>query len=117
MRTRPRLQERKTQMYARSVAAITTALMVGAGVASAAPAAKKKEGPTRAAIASTPRRTPDGQPDLQGVWANTPFTPLQRPPQWAGKQTLNEQEIAALKKAAADAVADDSDAVFGDSLV
>ena len=62
-------------------------------------------------------RTPDGQPDFQGVWANNTITPLQRPPQWAGKQFLNDEEMAALKKAAASAVAADSDAVFGDSLV
>ena len=62
-------------------------------------------------------RTADGQPDLQGVWANNTITPLQRPPQWAGKQFLTDAEMAALKKAAATAVADDSDAVFGDSLV
>ena len=62
-------------------------------------------------------RTADGQPDLQGVWANNTITPLQRPPQWAGKQFLTDAEMAALKQAAASAVADDSDAVFGDSLV
>ena len=27
----------------------------------------------------TVRRTPDGQPDLQGFWTNTTYTPLQRP--------------------------------------
>lgn len=62
-------------------------------------------------------RTPDGQPDLQGVWANNSITPLQRPQQWAGKQFLNDEEMAALKKSAANAVADSDDAVFGDSLV
>jgi len=62
-------------------------------------------------------RTPDGQPDFQGVWANNSVTPLQRPPQWAGKQFLNDQEMAALKKAVANAVSDEADAVFGDSLV
>ena len=29
-------------------------------------------------------RTADGQPDLQGAWANNTATPLQRPPAWAG---------------------------------
>jgi hypothetical protein len=27
----------------------------------------------------TPGRTPDGQPDLQGVWTNATITPLERP--------------------------------------
>ena len=64
-----------------------------------------------------PARTPDGQPDIQGVWANNSITPLQRPPQWAGKAFLNDEELTALKAAAATAVSVDSDAVFGDALV
>ena len=39
-------------------------------------------------------RTADGQPDFQGVWANNTITPLERPPQWAGKQFLNDAEMA-----------------------
>ena len=27
----------------------------------------------------TPPRTPDGQPDLQGYWTNSTYTPLERP--------------------------------------
>ena len=76
-----------------------------------------QSGPVRSRPQAPLARTPDGQPDLQGIWANNSITPLQRPPQWAGKQFLSDQEMAALKKAAAAAVADDSDAVFGDSLV
>ena len=62
-------------------------------------------------------RTQDGQPDLHGVWANNNMTPLQRPPQWAGKEFLSDAEMAALKKAAAAAVDAGDDAVFGDALV
>ena len=40
-------------------------------------------------------RTPDGQPDLQGVWINATLTPLERPAQFAGKAVLTEQEAAA----------------------
>ncbi len=61
-------------------------------------------------------RTPDGQPDLQGVWANNNITPLERPEAWAGKETLSDEELAALRAAAAQAV-DDGDALFGDQLV
>ena len=71
------------------------------------PALKARPASTAPAAAKstwTPARTPDGQPDLQGIWANNTITPLQRPPQWAGKQFLNDQEMAALKKAAAAAV-------------
>jgi hypothetical protein len=37
-------------------------------------------------------RTPDGQPDIQGVWTNTTLTPLERPAELAGKAVLSEQE-------------------------
>ena len=37
-------------------------------------------------------RTPDGHPDLQGVWTNATITPLVRPPQFAGKPTVSDQE-------------------------
>jgi len=42
----------------------------------------------------TPPRTPDGQPDLEGVWTNSTLTPLERPAQFAGKAFLTEQEAA-----------------------
>ena len=61
-------------------------------------------------------RTADGHPDLQGVWANNNATPLERPEEWAGKDTLTEEELAALQVAATEAV-DDGDALFGDQLV
>lgn len=61
-------------------------------------------------------RTADGHPDLQGVWANNNATPLERPEEWAGKNTLTEEELAALQVAATEAV-DDGDALFGDQLV
>lgn len=46
----------------------------------------------------TPPRTPDGQPDLQGVWEMSTLTPLERPPEFAGKPFLTEQEAAAFQK-------------------
>jgi hypothetical protein len=48
----------------------------------------------------TPTRTPDGQPDLQGVWTNATLTPFERPAALAGKPALTEQEAAAFEKAA-----------------
>src|SRR5260370_2765168 len=50
----------------------------------------------------TPTRTPDGQPDLQGVWTNATLTPFERPPELAGKATITEQEAAALEKKASE---------------
>src|SRR5215472_5073376 len=36
--------------------------------------------------------TPDGQPDLQGVWGFATITPLERPADLAGKQFFTEKE-------------------------
>jgi hypothetical protein len=47
-------------------------------------------------------RTPDGQPDLQGVWTNATLTPLERPAAMAGKAFLTEAEAAAIEKRTAD---------------
>ena len=65
----------------------------------------------------TPPRTPDGQPDLQGIWANNNATPLQRPEGLAGKQALTDEEVATLKERASQLFGDDAgDAAFGDSV-
>jgi len=45
-------------------------------------------------------RTPDGQPELEGVWTNATITPFERPAELAGKATLTEQEAAAIEKRA-----------------
>ncbi len=46
----------------------------------------------------TPPKTPDGQPDLQGVWTNITITPLERPVELAGKEFLTPQEAAEYEK-------------------
>jgi len=38
--------------------------------------------------------TPDGQPDLQGVWSFATITPLERPAELAGKQFFTDKEAA-----------------------
>lgn len=37
-------------------------------------------------------RTPDGRPDLQGMWDFAQVTPFERPGNFAGKETLTEEE-------------------------
>ena len=46
----------------------------------------------------TPPRTPDGQPDLQGVWTNATVTPFQRPAQLGTKEFFTAEEAAAFEK-------------------
>ena len=92
--------------------AFTLALTPGSATAQTAPAKSKSVGSTW----KTPR-TADGQPDLQGVWANNNATPLERPKELAGRKFLTEQEVAALKKKADELFSDgNSDAAFGDTL-
>jgi hypothetical protein len=46
----------------------------------------------------TAPRTPDGKPDLQGVWTNATLTPLERPASMNGKATLTDAEAAVWEK-------------------
>jgi hypothetical protein len=71
----------------RSVLAFVTAGVLLAGI----PAAGQKRW--------TAPRTPDGKPDLQGIWNNATLTPLERPAQYTGKATLSEKEAAEFEKA------------------
>jgi hypothetical protein len=51
------------------------------------------------------------------VWVNNNITPMERPAQWAGKQTLTREELAELQQLAADVVEGGNDGAFGDTLV
>ncbi len=60
------------------------------------------EQPRRPSVA-TPKgwkapRTPDGVPDLQGLWTNVTVTPLQRPANLANKPFFTEAEAQAFEK-------------------
>ena len=43
---------------------------------------------------SIPSRTPDGKPNLAGIYSFSTITPLQRPDTLAGKSTLSDEEAA-----------------------
>ena len=45
----------------------------------------------------TAPRTPDGQPDLQGVWLSKTATPLERPKALEGRSLLTDEEVAELQ--------------------
>ena len=68
-----------------------------------------KAGSTPAAAASTwtAGRTPDGQPDLQGIWTNSTMTPLERPRELSGREYLTEREAAENEKRILAAVSTD----------
>jgi hypothetical protein len=47
--------------------------------------------------ASAPSRTPDGKPNLAGIYSFSTITPLQRPDTLAGKATLTDEEAVAFE--------------------
>jgi hypothetical protein len=69
-----------------------------AGQAPSTPSAAAK--PQAAAKPWTPPRTPDGRPDLQGIYTDNTVTPFQRPKNLGTKEFYTEQEFAELMKRA-----------------
>jgi len=51
--------------------------------------------PSSAAVWTVPR-TPDGHPDMQGIWTMHTFTPLVRPARYANQEFLTDKEAAEL---------------------
>jgi hypothetical protein len=76
------------------LAALVVVLSAAPAAGQAAPAAKS----ATAKKAWTPLRTPEGQPDLQGVWTNNTVTPLERPKDLTGKEFYTDAELAAGMK-------------------
>src|SRR5690348_12315053 len=50
-------------------------------------------------------RTPDGQPNLQGIWTNSTLTPVERPANLGNKLVLTEQEARAMETTTAQRLA------------
>jgi hypothetical protein len=48
----------------------------------------------------TPPRTPDGKPDLQGIYSNASVVPLERPKDLGSKEFFTKEEADAYEKAA-----------------
>jgi hypothetical protein len=73
------------------------------------------QGQTAAKTWTAPKAL-DGHPDLQGFWANNNATPIERPKELAGRATLTNAEVAAMKKKAHELFSGNGDAAFGDNV-
>lgn len=62
----------------------------------AAPCAWSQAAKTKASY--TPPKTPDGQPDIQGVWNNATISTLERPAEFGAKEFFTPQEALAFEK-------------------
>lgn len=91
-------------LVAVSLAAVTLGAQVGRNAA-----------PSTAADQVVPR-TPDGRPDLSGIWEHNAATPLERPDELKGRAELTDQEVTAMERTAAKLFGGDGDAAFGDSI-
>jgi hypothetical protein len=74
--------------------AVGIAMLIAVGLISAIPLAAQR------APAYNPPRTPDGQPDLQGFWTNSTYTPLERRNN-VTKEFYTPEEMAQIEKLAA----------------
>ena len=54
--------------------------------------------PSAGAVSTPVPRTPDGKPDLQGIWDFRTVTPMERPAEFANKPFLTEKEAADYEK-------------------
>ena len=79
----------------RSVFALALVLATALGGRSAAQATGSHTGRW------TMPRTPDGQPDLQGIWTNATITPFERPASLRDKAVLSAAEADAIERQAA----------------
>ena len=82
-----------------SAAVLTAAILLAV---TSRPAAAQALAPAVKADAKakpyTPSRTPDGQPDMQGVWTNSTVTPLERAKGLGAKEFYTEAELKEIQK-------------------
>jgi hypothetical protein len=75
---------------------VPTAISLLAAVLGTAAAAAQSAYRPLAGLAGWTQKTTDGQPDLHGYWTNDTYTPLERPPELAGKEFFTQEEAVAF---------------------
>jgi hypothetical protein len=90
----------KTRLVAplAAVSALVAGVLLAPSMALGQVAAAAKAKAAGTAHSDAMLRTPDGQPDLQGIWSYATLTPLERPSNLAGKEFFTEKEAADYEK-------------------
>ena len=83
------MSARRFRSFAIPLAALAVPLLAGA------PAAAQSNG-------GDGHRTPWGHPDLQGIWSSSGATPMERPSEFQGRETLSAEEVAEIREATED---------------
>jgi hypothetical protein len=90
------------RLFASTAAAVSAVMVLFAQTP-----ASGQAGPAATKAATTPAdskkgwtqpHTPDGYPDVQGIWTNNTLTPLERPKELGSKEFYTEAELADLMK-------------------
>jgi hypothetical protein len=97
------MQQNTSRRFPRVLLALT--LAAGAAVVGGSTSAAGQ----RAASGAALPRTPDGHPDLQGIWNNSTQTPLQRPAALGTKQVYTDEELVKLRLRNHDVAPQDGD--------
>src|SRR6202030_4487094 len=80
------------------IRAVPIAQPPAAGAATSPPPKAAPAKATPAAKPWTPSRTPDGKPDMQGIWNTATVTPLERPKGLGAKEFYTDEEFAKLSQ-------------------
>src|SRR5688572_3597913 len=88
---------RRLRLMTGAIVAISVASLAATGVLAQAPTGQTTGRSADTATGPT-IRTAWGHPDLQGIWDFRTVTPMERPPELAGKATLTAEEAVELER-------------------
>jgi len=83
-----------------ALAIVAAVAFIAIRLAAQAPTDKKAPGPEAKPAATAPLRTPDGQPDLEGIWSYANLTPMERPREFGNRASITAEEAAEFEKRA-----------------